>query len=109
MRRAVAGGAGSGEGYSGAGAANERGGRAGRGHHHMRSGAVLKEEGTVPPMPPDVKEEGMAPPMPPGTFFKEEGVVPPMPPDAAVKQEHEDILKEKGRSQDGRPKRQRRI
>ena len=77
----------------------------------MRSGAVLKEEGTVPPMPPDayVKEEEMAPPMPPGTFFKEEGVVPPMPPDAAVKQEHEDILKEKGRSQDGRPKRQRRI
>ena len=41
----------------------------------MPSGAILKEEGTVPPMPP-------------GTFVKgRRGAVPPMPPDAIVKVE----------------------
>ena len=73
----------------------------------MPPGAVLKEEGTVPPMPLGayVKDEEVAPPpMPPGAFFKEE-VVPPMPADAVVKQEHEVVVEE--RSQDGRAKRQR--
>jgi len=76
----------------------------------MRSGAVLKEEGTVPPMPPGalVKQEEVAPPpMPPGEFFKEEGLVPPLPPDAVAKQEHEVVVEE--RSLDGRTKRQRHI
>ena len=74
----------------------------------MQSGAVLKEEGAVPPMPPGafVKEEQVAPPMPPGAFFKEEGVVPPMPPDAVVKREHAVVVKEEERS-DGRAKRRR--
>ena len=38
----------------------------------MPPGAVLKEEGAVPPMPPGafVKEEQVAPPLPPGAFFK---------------------------------------
>ena len=60
----------------------------------MPSGAVLKEEGAVPPMPLGavVKEEEVAP--------------PPMPPDAVVKQEHEVVVKEEERSH-GRPKRQR--
>ena len=41
----------------------------------VTSGAILKEEGTVPPMPP-------------GTFVKgRRGAVPPMPPDAIVKVE----------------------
>ena len=57
----------------------------------MPSGASLKEEGKVPPMPPDA-------------FVKEEGVVPPMPPDAYVKVEV--VVKEEEGS-DGRPKRQR--
>ena len=71
------------------------------------SGAVLKKEGAVPPMPPDayVKDEEVAPPpMPPGTFFKVENV-PLTPSDAAVKQEHEVVVEE--RSQDGRVKRQK--
>ena len=74
----------------------------------MRSGAVLKEEGVVPPMPPDayVKEEEVAPPLPPGAFFKEEGIVPPMPRDAIVKREREVVVTEKERSDDG-PKRRR--
>ena len=74
----------------------------------MPSGAVLKEEGAVPPMPPGayVKDEEVGPPpMPPGAFFKEEGAVPPMPPDAVVKQEHEVVVQEC--SQNGRTKRQR--
>ena len=57
----------------------------------MSSGASLKEEGTVPPMPP-------------GAFVKGEGVVPPMPPDAFVKVEV--VVKEEEGSA-GRPKRQR--
>ena len=76
----------------------------------MPSGAVLKEEGEVPPPMPlgaFVKEEGVAPPLTSGAFFKEEAVVPPMPSDAAVKQEHEVVVEE--RSQDGRAKRQRNI
>ena len=50
---------------------------------------MLKEEGTVPPMPPGafVKEEQVAPPMPPGAFVKEEQVAPPMPPGAFLKEE----------------------
>jgi len=43
--------------------------------------------------------------MPPGTFVKEEGVVPPMPPDAFVKLEV--VVKEEEHSNDGRPKRHR--
>ena len=73
----------------------------------MPAGAILKEEGAVPPMPPGayVKDEEVAPPpMPPGALFKEENV-PPMPADAVVKQEHEVVVEE--RSQDGRAKRQR--
>ena len=72
----------------------------------MLPGAVLKEEGAVPPMPPGafVKEEQVAPPMPPGAFFKEEGVVPPMPSDTVVKQE---VVVKQERSHDGRAKRQR--
>ena len=58
-----------------------------------RSRAVLKQEGTVPPMPP-------------GAFVKEEVVVPPMPPDAVVKREHTVVVKEEERS-DGRAKRRR--
>jgi len=57
----------------------------------VRTGASLKEEDTVPPMPP-------------GAFVKEEGVVPSMPPDAFVKLE--DVVKEEEGS-GGRPKRQR--
>ena len=74
----------------------------------MLPGAVLKEEGAVPPMPPGafVKEEQVAPPLPPGAFVKEEGVVPPMPPDAIVKREHTVAVKEEERS-DGRAKRRR--
>ena len=64
----------------------------------MPSRAVLKEEGTVPPMPAGafVKEEEI-PSMPPGAFVKEEVV---------VKREHEVVADEGGRSE-GRPKRQR--
>ena len=61
---------------------------------------VSEEEGkgTVPPMPPGafVKEEEF-PPMPPGAFVKEEVV---------VKREHE-VVDEGGRSDGGRPKRQK--
>ena len=39
--------------------------------------------------------------MPPGACFKEENV-PPMPADAIIKQEHEDVVKEEGRSDDRR-------
>ena len=58
----------------------------------MSSGASLKEEDTVPAMPP-------------GTFVKEEGAIPPVPSDAFVKVEV--VVKEEG--YDGRPgpKRQR--
>ena len=64
----------------------------------MPPGAVLKEEGVVPPMPLGafVKEE-VFPLMPPGAFVKEEVV---------VKREHEVVADEGGRS-DGRPKRRR--
>jgi len=58
----------------------------------MPSGATLKAEGSIPPMPPNA-------------FVKEEHV-PPMPPDAVVKQEHEAIIKEEERS-GGLMKRQR--
>ena len=44
--------------------------------------------------------------MPPGAFVKEEGVVPPMPPDAIVKREHTVVVKEEDRS-DGCAKRRR--
>ena len=55
------------------------------------SRAVLKEEGTVPPMPAGafVKEEEF-PLMPPGAFVKEEVV---------VKREHEVVINEGGRSE----------
>eukprot|EP00964_Phaeocystis_antarctica_P049778 scaffold28833_cov54-Phaeocystis_antarctica.AAC.2 len=75
----------------------------------MPAGAVLKEEGAVPPMPLGayVKDEEVAPPpVPPGAYFKEEVVVPPMPPDAVVKREQEVVVKEEERSDD-RPKRRR--
>ena len=68
-----------------------------------RSRAVLKQEGTVPPMPPGafVKEEEF-PPMPPGAFVKEEVV---------VKRELEVVVDEGGPSEgsrsEGRPKRRR--
>ena len=64
----------------------------------MPSSAVLKEEGTVPPMPAGafVKEEEI-PSMPPGAFVKEEVV---------VKREHEVVADEGGRSE-GEPKRRR--
>ena len=71
----------------------------GQGNHPgTPSRAVLKEEGTVPPMPPGafVKEE-VFPLMPPGAFFKEEVV---------VKREHAFVVDEGGRSE-GRPKRRR--
>ena len=70
----------------------------------MPAGAILKEEGAVPPMPLGayVKDEEGAPPMPSGPFFKEEVVVPPVPPDAFVKQEHEVVVKEEERSDDRR-------
>ena len=55
------------------------------------SGASLKEEGTVPPMPP-------------GAFVKAEGVVPSMPPDAFVKVE---VVVKEEKGPDSRPKRQR--
>ena len=57
-----------------------------------RSRAVLKQEGTVPPMPASafVKEEEV-PPMPPDAFVKE----------GIVKREHEDVVDEGG------PKRRR--
>ena len=63
------------------------------------SRSVLKEEGTVPPMPAGafVKEEELFPLMPPGACFKEEAV---------VKREQEVVVDEGGRS-DGRPKRRR--
>ena len=59
---------------------------------------MLKEEGTVPPMPAGalVKEEEF-PPMPPGAFVKEEVV---------VKREHAVVVDEGGRSE-GRQKRRR--
>ena len=76
----------------------------------MPLGAFVKDEedGTVPPMPLGafVKDEEVAPPMPPGAFFKEEGVVPPMPPDAVVKREQELVVKEEECSGD-QPKRPR--
>ena len=64
----------------------------------MPSRAVLKEEGTVPPMPAGalVKEEEI-PSMPPCAFVKEEVV---------VKREHKVVVDEGGRSE-GRPKRRR--
>jgi hypothetical protein len=64
-----------------------------------RSRAVLKDEGAVPPMPPDafVKEEEF-PPMPPGAFVKEEVV---------VKREHEVVDDEGERSDGTRPKKQK--
>ena len=68
-----------------------------------RSRAVLKQEGTVPPMPPGafVKEEEF-PPMPPGAFVKEEVI---------VKRELEVVVDEGGPSEgsrsEGRPKRRR--
>ena len=63
-----------------------------------RSRAVLKQEGTVPPMPAGafIKEEEF-PFMPPGALVKEEVV---------VKLEHEVFVDEGGRSE-GRPKRLR--
>ena len=69
----------------------------------MPPGAVLKEEGAVPPMPPGafVKEEQVAPP---GALIKGEAVVPPMPP--ALIKEHAVVVKEEERSND-RPKRRR--
>ena len=69
-----------------------------------RSRAVLKQEGTVPPMPPGafVKEEDV----PAAAAVKEEGAVPPMPPDAFVVKT-EAIVKEEV-SSGSRPKRQRR-
>eukprot|EP00964_Phaeocystis_antarctica_P091727 scaffold58878_cov54-Phaeocystis_antarctica.AAC.1 len=63
-----------------------------------RARVLLKEEGTVPPMPPGafVKEE--IPSMPTGAFFKEEEVVvPPMLLDAVVKREHAFVAGEGGR------------
>ena len=70
----------------------------------MPPGAVLKEEGAVPPMPPGaiVKEEDV----PAAAAVKEEGAVPPMPPDAFVVKT-EAVVKEEG-SSGSRPKRQRR-
>ena len=58
----------------------------------MPSRAVLKEEGTVPPMPAGalVKEEEV-PLMPPGAFFKEEVV---------VKREHAFVVDEGGTRED---------
>jgi hypothetical protein len=64
----------------------------------MPPGAFVKEEGVlVPPMPPDAfvklevvvkKEEGPTfPAVPPGVSLKEEGTVPPMPPGTFVKEE----------------------
>ena len=78
----------------------------------MPPGAVLKEEGAVPPMPPGafVKEEQVVPPLLPGAFVKEEGVVPPMPPDAIVKREHTVVVKEEEQPEErshGRAKRRR--
>ena len=60
--------------------------------------AVLKEEGTIPPMPAGalVKEE-VFPLMPQGAFVKEE---------VFVKREHEIVVDEGGRSE-GRPKRRK--
>ena len=94
VRRAVAGAAG---GSSGA-AADEQGAGAGKRPATRSRAVLLKEEGTIPPMPDGafVKEE-VFPLMPPGAFVKEEVV---------VKREHEDVVDECGRSE-GRPKRRR--
>ena len=40
--------------------------------------------------------------MPRGAFVKEEGVVPPMPPDAVVKREHKLVVKQEEGSHGGR-------
>jgi len=100
LLRAVAGRAGSGGGADvvGAAAAEERGREPGKRPCHAVH-AVLKQEGTVPPMPASafVKEE-VVPPMPPGAFVKEEVVVKQ---EAMVKREHEDVVDEGG------PKRRR--
>ena len=79
MRRALAGGTGGGEaGGVGATTAHERREEGQGTPPSMPSRAVLKEEGTVLPMPLGafVKEEEI-PSMPPGAFFntKEEAVV----------------------------------
>ena len=65
------------------------------------SGAILKEEGAVPPMPLGafVKNEEVAPPMPPGAYFKEEDDLP-TPLDAVVEEEHGVVVKEEERSDD---------
>ena len=70
--------------------------------------AAAESQGTLPAVPSgatSLKEEDTVPPMPPGTFVKEEVVVPSMPPDAFVKVEV--VVKEEEGSTDGRPKWQR--
>ena len=70
--------------------------------------AAAERQGTPPAAPSGaslIKEEGTVPPMPPGAFVKEEGVVPPMPSDAFVKVEV--VVKEEEGPTDGRLKRQR--
>ena len=73
-----------------------------------RAAAAAESQGTLPAVPSgatSLKEEDTVPPMPPGTFVKEEVVVPSMPPDAFVKVEV--VVKEEEGSTDGRPKWQR--
>ena len=73
-----------------------------------RRAAAAESQGTLPAVPSgatSLKEEDTVPPMPPGTFVKEEVVVPSMPPDAFVKVEV--VVKEEEGSTDGRPKWQR--
>ena len=64
-----------------------------------------EDQGSAPPGAV-LTEEGAVPPMPPGAFVKEEGVEPPMPPDAIVKREHAVVVKDEERSE-GRAKRRR--
>ena len=61
-------------------------------------------QGTPPAVPASLKEEDTVPPMPPDAFVKEEGVVPVMPPDAFVKVE---VVVKEEKGSDGRAKRQR--
>ena len=62
-------------------------------------GQAVAQKAAAATRPLTSEEEGK------GSFVKEEGVVPPMPPDAVVKQEPEVVVEE--RSQEGQAKRQR--
>jgi predicted secreted protein len=68
------------------------------------AGRAAAADGQSAPSGASLKEEGTVPPMPPGAFVKGEGVVPLMPPDAFVKVE---VVVKEEEGPDSRPKRQR--